>query len=140
MRRGRLAPSGAAAALARERTAGGAGRRRGGQVRDAADGHEAMEGGHSAAGDDGRSRHCQRRGCCCTHSSVRYPWPWASASPTSSCTSSSCRPYSSTLSFIFTARTERSPTSRTLSRTKQKLGIQRMTVATRDVPNVRNTS
>jgi hypothetical protein len=53
MRRGRLAPSGAAAALARERTAGGEGRRRGGQVRDAADGHEAMEGSHSAAGDDG---------------------------------------------------------------------------------------
>jgi hypothetical protein len=119
VRRGGLAP-GVAAAPARERAVGGAGRR---------------GGGHSATGDNGRSRHCRRRGCCCTHSSVRYPWPWASASPASLCTSSSCRPCSSTPSFIFVARTERSRASWTSSRTKQKLGIQRMAVAPGMVPN-----
>jgi hypothetical protein len=119
VRRGGLAP-GVAAAPARERAVGGAGRR---------------GGGHSATGDNGRSRHCRRRGCCCTHSSVRYPWPWASASPASSCTSSSYRPCSSTPSFIFAARTERPPASRTSSRTKQKLGIQWMTVAPGMIPD-----
>jgi hypothetical protein len=65
-----IVSGGVGAAPTRERTTGSAGQRHSGQVQDAVGGHEAMEGGHSAAGDDERSYHCRRRGCCCTHSSV----------------------------------------------------------------------